>query len=131
MRLLLFACTVAILIGASCEKSHLQSNSIVESTCYKGKFLNGIECNSPLAVVEILDPAFDSLNLSYTDFQGQPHNAAIGLFIPDEFKNGETFYFSIDSIYVTPAHTANCFSVPSYTARVKHIGKSSCNSDTQ
>lgn len=126
MNKLRLALSVSFLtLVSACDKTE-SSNIVIDPVCYQGKFLNGISCSN-VAAVQILSPKIDSIDLNYKAADLQQYEAAIALTIPDDFKDGEIFYFTLDSIYVTPAHLANCFYVPKYSSHVKVVSRTSCS----
>jgi hypothetical protein len=119
-------CSLSLICFVSaCEKKQTASEAVIQPICYQGKFLNTIVC-SDVSAVQIISPSIDSFDLHYTALNGEQYDAAIALTIPQNFQDGQPFYFSLDSIYYTPAHTDNCFAVPDYSGHVKTIGRTGC-----
>jgi hypothetical protein len=122
---------LACMLSLSCEKSSTsQKASVGEDICFEGKFLNTIACNDTSAV-QILSPVVgDSLNLAYKGPDGKNYTAAVAADIPENFRDGEVFYFTVDSIYHTESYLMNCLYVPTYSVSIKTISRAPCSAKT-
>jgi hypothetical protein len=83
-------------------------------------------------MVEIISPQ-DKLQGYYTTFDFKnsngttvTYNHAIALDqLPQEFRNGNTFYFNISELQPAPAHTANCY-YSAYLVKAGNVSASGC-----
>ena len=104
----------------SCKKSDKDP-----STCYQGKFLNEIGCYD-LVTIEVTHPPLVFVDAKYLGADGEEYLDAFGLVIPAEFRDGEPFYFTLDSIFHRPMLPGYCFYVPRYFGALKSISKTNC-----
>ena len=111
---------VTTLFLCSCKKLDKD-----HSTCYQGKFLNELGCYD-LVAVQVTNPPLVFVDAKYRAADGKDYLDAIGLVIPAEFRDGEPFYFTLDSIFHRPALPGVCFYVPKYFGALKSISKTNC-----
>jgi len=116
----LFVISFALLILLSCTKAKEDT-----PTCYEGRFLNDIGCYD-LVAIQVTGPPFLYIDASYKAADGKNYSDGIALVLPAEYKDGQPFYFTLDSIYRRPVLPANCFYVPRYFGRPGSISKIKC-----
>ena len=124
-------CVLGIVAAGSCKKSQQSADDArLPSVCYQGKFLNGIAC-SDVAAIQLINPLVDDLDLSYKAADDSIYTAGIAVILPESFRDGVPFYFTMDSLGRTPPHLANCFYVPKYSAVIKPISRQPCKTETE
>jgi hypothetical protein len=110
----------------ACEKNaSTSSDAQVQKLCLKGRYV-ARACNGS-AIVQVTEPIIDSLKESFylsNDGAEKTENVII-TFLPDEFRDGEPFYFNLQGTFATYIHDAVC-SWPKYAAEITGMGHEDC-----
>ncbi len=112
---------ISILLGFCCSCS--KSNDNLSKVCYKGKYV-GEGC---WPVIQIIKPLDDKFKNSTWGTSTVIYNNAVGVgLLPDKYKDGTPFYFTISKIDSNIVHTDNC-TVPKYSIAINNYTDSLCN----
>jgi hypothetical protein len=120
--LLLF---IASLIACEKETSS-SSNTTVEGDkpCLKGKFIANA-CNG-LAIVQVVEPLLDTLKSSvYLDNAGEGTEYVFVTELPKAYRDGDPFYFILESSFTTYLHDQAC-SWPKFGAAISGPSRFEC-----
>lgn len=111
---------------ASCKKDHVLSNNSLQDIVFQGKYL-GEGCWS---VIQVTAPSLKNIGLNAKETQwAQPlssghdtiyQNAVGAGMIPDAYRSGNTFYFTVSKLDSNIIHTMDCI-VPRYYLNIKSI----------
>lgn len=94
----------------------------LKKTCFKGKYI-GEGCWPVIQIIEPLDSKFKDSKWLYKD---SIYEHAVGTGpLPDKYKDGKAFYFTINSIDSNQITTANC-SIPKYSIGLNSYSDSAC-----
>lgn len=114
----MLAMLILIFVCFGCEKNNTDSSSI----CFKGKYL-GEGCWTVIQIIEPIDARFTKSTWGTVD---TTYKHAVGIrSLPDNYKSGKPFYFTISSIDSNLVHTANC-SIPQYTIGINAFSDTQC-----
>jgi len=110
--------TLLIFFSFSCSKTQ---NTII-STCFKGQFI-GEGCWPVIQIIEPIDERFKDSRWG-TSTTIYDYSVEVGT-LPDKYKDGKPFYFTISKIDSNMVHTANC-STPQYFIVINTYSDSAC-----
>ncbi|MBE7173480.1 MAG: hypothetical protein INR73_23100 [Williamsia sp.] len=118
MRVLFIAMMITCIYLSSCAKDQTGASK----SCYKGRYI-GSGCWPIVQVLESLDADFAK---SHWQDRDSVYKNVFGVgYIPEKYKDGRSFYFTIDSVLQNPVHTMNC-NTAGYFAVIKWYSDSSC-----
>ena len=107
-----------IFVCFGCKKNEINSTA----TCFKGKYL-GQGCWTVIQIVQPVDGRFVKSTWGTVDTM---YKYAVGVKgLPDNYKNGKSFYFTISSIDSNLIHTANC-TIPQYAIGISTFSDTQC-----
>ncbi len=115
---LLFVTILVIFFCCSCNKTQDDINL----TCFKGKFI-GEGCWPVIQIIEPIDERFKNSRWG-TSTTIYDYSVGVGT-LPDKYKDGNPFYFTISKIDSNMVHTANC-SAPQYYIVINTYSDSAC-----
>ncbi len=118
MKTLSFMFLAICFLNFSCSK---QENNLAK-TCFKGRYV-GEGCWSVIQIIEPLDARFNVSKWVDRDSIYE-HSVGVGP-LPDKYKNGAPFYFTISSIDSNQITTAYC-SIPKYSIGLNFYSDSAC-----
>jgi hypothetical protein len=109
-----------------CNKSS-EDNAVVESTCYSGKFV-ATGCHGT-AIIQIVSPRDKELESSVfkADDQSIEYNYVVSTIIPERFRDGNPFHFTIDTLSAIGVTTQECL-WPKYSAVFGNMSVGDCDS---
>lgn len=109
---------MVVFFVCSCKKT----DEDIASICFEGKFI-GNGCWSVIQILSPLDERFKNSKWIGNTIQ---YNYAVGIgSLPEKYKNGKSFYFTISKIDSNFIYTTNC-NIPKYTIDIKAYSDSAC-----
>lgn len=111
MKILLFI--IATFIFVSCKRE-----VTAKQTCYKGRFV----AEGCWSVIQVMEPLNDLPTSGYGEYE---HTfGTVGL--PEQYKNGEPFYFHVNSVDSNKIYMTYCLPTK-YVAEISNISDHPCD----
>lgn len=133
MKRFLILLTFSVLVVTSCKKDHSLRKKALEKMTFQGKYL-GEGCWS---VIQIIKPSINSTGLDQSGSDWYPlssnhdtvyHDVVGAGLIPETYRNGDTFYFTVSKIDSNLIHVDNC-DAPKYYFTIKTISFKDSNNN--
>ena len=126
MRLALAGILIFCSFACSKQQADYLSTDLVMTRCFKAKFV-GDGC---WPVIQVLNGTGFMLNSKWQAMAAgskQYDSTVTVTSLPDRFKDGHTFYFTVSKVDSDIVHVMNC-NTPKYVLEISKFSDSSCTS---
>jgi len=107
----------------ACDKENSGNEQTNENkTCFKGRYV-GEGC---WPIIQALEPFDTRFNNSQWQNRDSVYEHCVGTgSLPEKYKDGRPFYFTVDSLLSDPVHTMHC-NTATYFAVIKSYSDNAC-----